>query len=76
MQIELHDMRSLFAQLGLPSDDSAIDAYIAAHRPLAPDLDLADAPFWSEAQAEFLREELLVDADWASAIDDLNASLR
>jgi hypothetical protein len=76
MQIEPHDIQSLFAQLGLPYEAAAIDAYIAAHSPLAPHLALADAPFWSASQAQFLREELLVDADWAAAIDDLNVQLR
>lgn len=76
MQIQHQDKQSLFAQLGLNPDPSAIDAYIAAHSPLAPDLALADAPFWTPSQAEFLREELLGDADWAAVIDDLNVQLR
>ena len=36
---------------------------------------LADAPFWSIAQASFLREEWLEDGDWAEVVDDLNVRL-
>ena len=47
-----------------------------AHTPLADDVALADAPFWNAAQAAFLREELLEDADWAEVVDQLNLALR
>jgi hypothetical protein len=70
-----HDMRNLFAQLGLPDDAAAIERFIATHGPLRADVPLAEAPFWSPAQAAFLRESLLVDADWAEAIDLLNEEL-
>ena len=43
---------------------------------LPADVLLADAPFWTPAQATLLREELLEDADWAEVIDQLNAALR
>ena len=36
---------------------------------------LAEAPFWSDAQARFLRQEILEDADWAQVIDELNLML-
>jgi len=45
------------------------------HSPLATYVLLAEAPFWSTAQAAFLREEILNDADWAEVIDQLNARL-
>jgi hypothetical protein len=35
MQAQLHSMSNLFAQLGLPADDAAIEDFIARHRPLA-----------------------------------------
>jgi hypothetical protein len=75
MQNQRHDIANLFAQLGLPSDPGAIDAFIAAHRPLPPGVRLADAPFWSPTQSAFLAEELQVDADWAEVIDELNVEL-
>jgi hypothetical protein len=43
---------------------------------LADAVRLADAPFWSQAQAQFLREEIYEDADWAEVVDQLNLMLR
>lgn len=76
MELPLHSMGNLFAQLGLPSDEAAIEGFIAAHGHLAQGVPLASAPFWSPAQARFLREEILEDADWAEVIDQLNVRLR
>lgn len=75
METQRHAMVSLFAQLGLNADKGAIEHFIATHS-LPADIRLADAPFWSPAQAEFLREELLEDADWAEVIDALDGQLR
>lgn len=76
MDIGFHQLRDLFAQLGLPHEAADIDRFIARHRPLADDVRLEDAPCWTTAQARLLREELLVDADWAEVIDQLNLALR
>lgn len=76
MQTPVHAFTDLFAQLGLPSDTEAIKRFIEAHRPLAPEFELADAPFWNPGQASFIREELLRDADWAELVDQLDAALR
>ncbi len=76
MEPPVHPMSSLFAQLGLPSDKASIEGFIATHSPLREDVRLADAPFWTPAQAAFLREEILEDADWAEIVDQLDASLR
>ncbi|MEZ0332114.1 MAG: DUF2789 domain-containing protein [Methylophilaceae bacterium] len=75
MEAPMHSMSNLFAQLGLPSDQAAIEYFIKAHSPLATNIVLADAPFWTPAQASFLREEILKDADWVDVIDELNAEL-
>jgi hypothetical protein len=75
METPVHTMTNLFAQLGLRSDPEAIASFIAAHSPMAQDIKLADAPFWTGAQARFLREEIIEDADWAEVIEQLNASL-
>jgi hypothetical protein len=75
MQSQRHDLSNLFAQLGLSSEPAAIDAFIAAHRPLPPGVQLADAPFWTPTQSAFLAEELQVDADWTEVIDELNSEL-
>ncbi len=71
----MHTLNNLFAQLGLPSDDAAIQSFIKTHQHLASSLSLSEASFWTSAQAAFLREEILKDADWAEVIDQLNASL-
>ncbi|MBR0566299.1 DUF2789 domain-containing protein [Azoarcus sp. L1K30] len=76
MENPVHLFTDLFKQLGLASDNAAIASFIQDHRPLPDDIKLADAPFWNEAQASFIREELLEDADWAEIVDQLDAALR
>ncbi|MBP5951929.1 DUF2789 domain-containing protein [Pseudomonas iridis] len=71
-----HSLPSLFKQLGLDNDPVSIDQFIVTHSPLKPELHLADAFFWSKSQAEFLRDEILDDADWAEVVDQLNVLLR
>jgi hypothetical protein len=75
MEASVHTINNLFEQLGLPSDDMAIAQFINTYRHLATNLSLSEAPFWSPAQATFLKEEILKDADWAEVIDQLNARL-
>jgi hypothetical protein len=72
----MHTMSNLFAQLGLPSEEGSVEKFIAAHRPLDNGIALYRAPFWSEAQRAFLKEEIIEDADWAPVIDELNGRLR
>ena len=71
----MHNLNNLFAQLGLASDEDAIENFIRTHSPISTSLALYEAPFWTLAQAGFLREEILKDADWAEVIDELNARL-
>jgi len=70
-----HRFSELFAQLGLATDAEGIEAFIRAHRPLSPNVRLADASFWTESQATLLREQIRQDADWAEIVDQLNAAL-
>ncbi len=72
MQPSLND---LFRQLGLPDEDSAIEAFIARARPEALGCSLSGAPCWSPAQAAFLQEAIAEDADWAVAAEQLTARL-
>ena len=72
----VHRFAELFTQLGLDADDKGISGFLETHAPLAGDVRLEDAPFWSTSQATFLREKILDDADWAEVVDQLNASLR
>lgn len=71
-----HRFSELFAQLGLPTDDAGIEAFLREHSPLADDISLANAAFWTPSQAAFLREEWREDADWAPVVDQLNLALR
>ncbi|MBC3207226.1 DUF2789 domain-containing protein [Pseudomonas sp. SWRI111] len=75
MENPQHSLPALFKQLGLADDPISIDQFIASHSPLKPELHLADAFFWTERQAKFLREEILEDADWAVVVDQLNVML-
>lgn len=75
MEASIHTLNHLFAQLGLPSDDAAIDSFIKTHQHLSSNLTLAEAPFWTPSQASFLSEEIIKDADWAEVIDQLNTRL-
>ena len=76
MDLSPHTFHALFEQLGLPSAEGDIQGFIASHRPLPETVRLADAPWWTAAQAQFLREQILEDADWAEAVDQLNLALR
>ncbi|MDB6060836.1 MAG: hypothetical protein JWM78_939 [Verrucomicrobiaceae bacterium] len=69
-----HEFRDLFEQLGLPSDEPSIRNFCSQHK-LQEGQKLADASFWTKAQAQFLHDALTNDADWAVPIDQLNNSL-
>lgn len=71
-----HPFTELFEQLGLASEPSAIQRFIERNSPIPENVELPDAPCWNEGQAEFLREAIEDDADWAEVVDHLNASLR
>jgi len=75
MDQNVHPFSELFAQLGLASDEASIRAFIAQHAPLPDNVRLEEAPFWSNAQAQLLREERIDDADWAMVVDQLNLAL-
>ena len=74
MDTSPHTLATLFSRLGLPDTAAAIDDFIAGHR-LPDSLTLADAPFWTPAQAALLREAIHQDAEWAEAADELAARL-
>lgn len=75
MERQLHDLNHLFAQLGQASDDAAIAQFLDQHRPLASAVQLHEAVFWSPSQADFLRQAIIDDADWADVVDELNVLL-
>ena len=75
MESTVHPFSELFAQLGLADDNASIQQFIATHSPIPNDMRLEDAPFWSTAQSQLLREERRDDADWAMVVDRLNVAL-
>ena len=75
MNKPMHHFKDLFAQLGLPSDELGIKHFIATHAPVPENLRLAEAPFWTPAQAAFLREAILQDSDWVELVDQLSIAL-
>lgn len=70
----LPSMTDLFQQLGLDASEQGIADFIGQHQ-LPNDLLLADAPYWTEAQRQFLVEKKAADAEWAIIVDQLNESL-
>ena len=68
------NMTNLFLQLGLPASKDEIADFLRAHQ-LAEDVRVSEAPFWNEGQRQFLREQWVVDADWAIVVDELNEAL-
>ena len=75
MESTVHPFSELFAQLGLADDNASIQQFISTHSPIPNDMRLEDAPFWSTAQSQLLREERRDDADWAMVVDRLNVAL-
>lgn len=75
MVLTNHSVPDLFEQLGLPNVDSYIQGFVSSHRPLPGELCLADAHFWNDTQACFLRTALAEAADWAEVVDQLNVML-
>ena len=76
MELAEHSINTLFEQLGLDHSDEAIEAFVSEHKPLPHDILLHEASIWTPAQAAFLKEALEEDADWAIAVDSLDAMLR
>ena len=75
MDYQFHSFQALFEQLGLDSRPEQIRLFLETHAPLPHALALHDAPFWTPAQASFLREAVQDDGDWAEVVDALNAAL-
>ena len=74
MELPAYDLKTLFDQLGLPSENGAIDDFIEAH-PLDANTKLIDAEFWTAQQAQLLKEWLRADGEEAVMVDELNVRL-
>ncbi|CAM3867853.1 DUF2789 domain-containing protein [Aeromonas bestiarum] len=75
MEFLTHDLSALFAQLGLANDELSLHRFIHEHR-LDNQTLLPEADFWTQSQANFLRDALWDDSDWSEAIDQLDVLLR
>lgn len=75
MDTSRHSLQALFAQLGLANSDTAIEAFLLNNR-LHAEVPLEQAAFWNAGQAQFIREAIAEDADWAEIVDQLDAQLR
>ncbi len=76
MEAPIHSMNALFEQLGLPSSDDEIQAFIDLHQPLTLSTCLSQADFWNPSQAAFLGEAIAEDADWARVVEEFDLILR
>lgn len=76
MEPPIHNLGTLFKQLGLNNTEEAIVAFISRNRPMANDVELHEAEFWNASQASFLKEAIEKDSDWAEIVDELNVLLR
>jgi hypothetical protein len=68
-------MQTLFEQLGLSSNETAIENFIFNNH-MGRDIPLDHAAFWNTGQAQFIREALDQDSDWSEVVDQLDAMLR
>ena len=75
MDMTQHTMENLFMQLGLESNEAAIEQFMASHT-LQEDAKLENSSFWSPSQSAFIKECLASDSDWAEVVDQLNVQLR
>ena len=76
MDTSPHTLEGLFDQLGLDSWEEAIQRFIDDHGDLDWDIPIAEAPFWTPGQREFLRDAVANDSDWAEIVDQLDNLLR
>ena len=75
MDTSSHTMAALFAQLGLLNSEVAMDNFMQNNH-LPAEIPLENAAFWNAGQAQFIREAISQDADWAEVVDHLDAQLR
>ena len=74
MTNQIHNLKELFAQLGLPNSERDIDRFVTRHH-LDQRQKLHEARFLNQAQKDVIRQMWLDDADWSGVIDDLDTRL-
>jgi len=76
MDTTIHKLESLFAQLGLDDSEEGIARFVKLHKSIPDVVPLHEADFWTDSQANFIRQAVEEDADWAEIVDHLDAMLR
>ncbi|HHF3274750.1 TPA: DUF2789 domain-containing protein [Vibrio alginolyticus] len=76
MEMHQHGMAELFQQLGLGSSPQEMKDFINQHRHKRDSAPLHEARFWTMSQANFLKQAIEEDADWAELVDQLDVMLR
>lgn len=76
MDTHTSTINNLFEQLGLEGSDEAIEQFVSDNGPIAKEVPLWEADFWSPAQASLLKQMKEEDADWAPTVDELDVMLR
>ncbi len=76
MEVYQHEMSDLFEQLGLGSSPQQIKDFVKNHRNKRGTTSIYEATFWTKSQADFLKQALEQDADWAELVDQLDVMLR
>lgn len=76
MEAPYHSIETLFDQLGLDSSEEAIERFINKNNSLPGHLELYKANFWTNSQADFLKQMKDDDSDWSAVVDLLDTMLR
>ncbi|MDC0609615.1 DUF2789 domain-containing protein [Vibrio sp.] len=76
MEMYQHGMADLFEQLGLGGSPEEIKNFVKSHRQRLDSMQLHEANFWNDSQADFLKRAIEQDADWAELVDQLDNMLR
>jgi len=71
-----HTLACLFAQLGIDNSEDSINQFISSHKGIPSQVTLAEADCWNKAQANFLKDAIEEDSDWAEIVDTLDVMLR
>jgi len=74
MDTNLHTLPNLFLQLGLSDKPEDMESFINSHS-LADGVEIENAGFWTDGQAQFLKESRDFDGAWAESVDELSTLL-
>ena len=71
-----HTLAGLFSELGLENNQENITNFLIQHNGIPSDIRLDKADIWSHDQAEFLKDSLTDNSDWAAVVEMLDTLLR